>query len=545
MIELTVIRLIVSVRPARVLVCWCPDWPVLAVGADPDAPVAVLVGEGARRIVAACSSAARVAGVRRGQRVRDAQRLCPQLEVHRRDEAGEAREFEPVATAVEELAAGVEVIRPGLLALDARGPARYHGGEQRLAALVRDAVAELSTASGSSVGCGVGIADGVFAATLAARSPGAQDPVLVEPGGSAAFLAGFPPIVLGDPELADALERLGIHTLGKFAALPAAGVVGRFGAAGTTAHRLALGLDPRPPAPRRPAEDLGVAHEFDPAAEQDEPVVFTAKALADRLHRGLAGAGLACVRLGVEVTTVSGRSCFRLWRHADPLGARLSALAVAERVRWQLDGWRTRDPQLEIDPVAVLRLLPDQLVVDVGSQQALWGGPQTPDRVGRAAERVQAILGQSGVLRPRLVGGRDPAGRIEYLAWGDLPEVDKRRDAGPPTLWPGAVPWPAPSVVPRPYPVELRDADGVPVTVTGRAGLTGEPALIVLNGTPGQRGQRQLRVTGWAGPWLYDERWWDSATRRRCARLQCATSDGRVFLLAAVDGTWQVEGIYQ
>ena len=77
--------------PARVLVVWCPDWPVHAVGAGPDVPAAVLVGEGARSTVLACSAAARAAGVRRGQRVRDAQRLCPGLAVHPRDEAAEER----------------------------------------------------------------------------------------------------------------------------------------------------------------------------------------------------------------------------------------------------------------------------------------------------------------------------------------------------------------------------------------------------------------------------------------------------------------------
>jgi len=535
-------------KPSRVLVCWCPDWPVLAAGADPDAPVAILAGEGGRRVVVSCSSAARAAGVRRGQRLRDAQRLCPQLETHRRDEAAEAREFEPVAVALEEIAAGVEVVRPGLLALDARGPARYHGGEQRLAMLVREAVADLSTASGSPVGCGVGIADGAFAATLAARTPGAQDPVLVEPGGSAGFLAPFPVDVLGDPELAGTLDALGIRTLGGFAALPASGVPGRFGAAGVAAHRLAGGLDPRPPAARRPAEELGVEHEFDPAAERDEPVVFAAKALADRLHERLAGVGLACVRLGVEVVTVGGRSCFRLWRHADPLGVRLSASAVAERVRWQLDGWRVRDPHPTLDPVLLVRLIPDRLVVDAGSQQALWGGAETPDRVGRAAERIQAMLGHAGVVRPYVVGGRDPAGRIEYVAWGDLPESGQGHGQGQSqgngqgqnsrAPWPGAVPPPAPSVVPRPYPVELLDGGGALLAVTGRARLTGRPTFLVTDG-------ERLRVISWAGPWLYDERWWDPATRSRCARLQCATADGRVFLLAVVGGAWQVEGVYQ
>src|SRR5579872_2752888 len=121
---------LMDTRAPRSLVCWVPDWPVLAVGGDADAPAAVVDAAGSRARVVACSAAAREAGVRRGQRVRDAQQLSPRLAVHVRDEAAEARAFEPVAIAAESLAAGVEIVRPGLIALDARGPARYHGGEE-------------------------------------------------------------------------------------------------------------------------------------------------------------------------------------------------------------------------------------------------------------------------------------------------------------------------------------------------------------------------------------------------------------------------------
>lgn len=522
--------------PPRALALWCPDWPVTASGADLDAPVAVVDGSGAHRVVTACSPAARESGVRRGQRLRDAQRHCPRLELRGRDEAREAREFEQVAAAAEDLAAAVEVVRPGLIALDARGPARYHGGERRLAALMREAVAELTAPSGAPLGCGVGIADGMFAAALAARSPGAEEAVLVEPGGAAVFLAPYPLGVLERPDLAGTLGRLGVRTLGAFAALPAGDVANRFGPDGSAAHRLARGLDPRPPAPRRPAEDLTAVHEFDPPAERDEPVVFAAKALADRLHALLGACGLTCVRLGVELHTVSGRVCFRLWRHGDAAAGRLSAAAVAERVRWQLDGWRVREPFPRPDPVVLLRLVPDQLVVDAGSRQPLWGRPQVPDRVGRAAEHLQAMLGRTGIARPRLVGGRDPAARVVSVPWGDLPDPGAYADPAAP--WPGAVPPPAPPLVPpEPYPAELRDPAGNPVVVTGRARLTGPPATLTAGGPA-------LRVTGWAGPWVYDERWWDPDTRRRRARLQCATADGRAWLLAVEGGRWRVEGVY-
>jgi len=565
-------------RPLRTLALWCPDWPVTAAGADLDTPVAILQGEGARRTVTACSPAARESGVRRGQRVRDAQRLCPRLVVFGRDEAREAREFEQIAVAAEDLAASVEVVRPGLITLDARGPARYHGGEQRLAALVRDAVAELTTASGSPIGCGVGIADGPFAAALAARAPAAENAVIVDPGATPAFLSPYPVAALGRPDLAGTLGRLGVRTLGAFAALPAPDVAGRFGLEGLLAHRLARGLDPRPPAGRRPSDDLSAVHEFDPPAELDEPVAFVGKALADRLHADLAAAGLACVRLGIDIVAASGRGCFRLWRHGDALGGRLSAPAVAERVRWQLDGWRTREPYPIPDPIVALRLVPDQLVVDSGSQQALWGSEQIPDRVDRAAERVQALLGHGAVQRPRLAGGRDPASRVSTIAWGDLSETNadakagKAGKAGKPgrpgdasrrgpgnasgdpdgtsgyspagalgslgAPWPGAVPPPLPPLLAiRPCPVELRDAAGGAVGVSGRARLTGEPAILTVSG-------KALGVTGYAGPWVYDERWWDPRAHRRRARLQCATDDGRAWLLVVEGGSWQVEAVY-
>ena len=69
-------------------------------------------------------------------------------------------------------------------------------------------------------------------------------------------------------------------------------------------------------------------------------MVFAAKALAERMHDGLAAGGLACVRVQVQAVWEDGRQITRLWRH-DGL---LSALAVAERVRWQLAAWQPAQP---------------------------------------------------------------------------------------------------------------------------------------------------------------------------------------------------------
>src|ERR671920_1182684 len=86
----------------RVMVVWCPDWPVVAAALQHelslDAPLAVVEkGE-----VFACSAAARLEGVKRGMRRRDASARCPELTVLDRTVEHEARTFEVVLSAVEE-----------------------------------------------------------------------------------------------------------------------------------------------------------------------------------------------------------------------------------------------------------------------------------------------------------------------------------------------------------------------------------------------------------------------------------------------------------
>ena len=121
--------------PVRTVVVRCPDWPVrsamAAAGVDPegaeDIPAAVVF---ANRVVST-TPAARAEGVRRGLRRREAQSRCPRLVVLPPDPARDARAFEPVVAAVAELAPGVEVTRPGVCAVAARGPGAISGATAR------------------------------------------------------------------------------------------------------------------------------------------------------------------------------------------------------------------------------------------------------------------------------------------------------------------------------------------------------------------------------------------------------------------------------
>src|ERR1035441_1265041 len=211
---------------------------------------------------------------------------CPDWSLEHPDAGPGARAFEPVVAVVEEFCPQVEVLlQPGTCALSARGPARYFGGEEALAGKISEAVAS------RGLTCQVGVADGLFAAQLAAQVK--PSGLVVAPGRTPAFLAPHPVSALGSPELADLLPRLGIWTLGEFAALLPAEGGSRCGAHGALAHRLARAAAPRPLALRPPSADLSVQLEFDPPAEQAEPVIFAADRKSTRLNSSHLGISYA------------------------------------------------------------------------------------------------------------------------------------------------------------------------------------------------------------------------------------------------------------
>ncbi len=155
----------------------------------------------------------------------------------------EARRFAQVVDRASELCPWAHPVRLGVCALPARGPARFFGGEEavvsRLAAAVEEVETQASPVAGAALAepsALLGVADGLFAAVLAARSG-----VIVPTGGTAAFLAPFSVATLGRPDLAVTLQRLGITNLGQLAALPAASISDRFGADAAACHAVVRG----------------------------------------------------------------------------------------------------------------------------------------------------------------------------------------------------------------------------------------------------------------------------------------------------------------
>jgi protein ImuB len=514
---------------------WCPDWPIIAARRRDETlrnvPVVVRERIGSRDVVRAASTEARAEGVTRGMRRREAEARCPGVECVDIDEANEARTFEVVARAVEQFTPRVVLERPGRCDFPTRGPARYFGGDEPLAALVRDTVTNVLGSDGNDVR--VGIADGVFTARRAA-----QRNLVVPAGESATFLAPWPVRTLGDDDLASLLIRLGLSTLGAVAALPPDAVLARFGSEGRRFHDLARGIDPGPPLLVAPPPNLIEQTELDPPAERVDIAAFAAKELADRLCTRLAERGLACTRVEIVAETEHGEHLTRCWRHDNAL----TPAALAERVRWQLDGWVNTGATTA--GLTMLKLVPDEVVPADGRQLGFWGGDQAAlDRADRALARVQGMLGYDAVVTAVVQGGRTPAEQVRWVPWSEPREPELPLRAGTEiAAWPGALPPPYPArVFDPPLVAELTDSNGYAVTVTGRGEQPRVPAYLRSKAVTGV-------VTGWAGPWAHDVRWWDPDAHQRCARYQLLVGEPegvQIAVIAVVEnGRAAIEAIY-
>jgi protein ImuB len=525
-----------SPTPPRLATVWCPDWPVTTARLTSEAPGDAAVAVVTANHVVACSPIARGAGVRRGMRRREAQSRCPHLVVVARDETAEARCFEPVILAVESLVSAVEVVRPGLVAVGVRGPLRRYADEAALVDALWQAVGWLTEDA-----CQIGVADGAFAAEQAARRG-----MIVPVGESARFLADFPVTTLsafGHLDLVDLLQRLGIHTLGAFAALPARDVMMRFGPSGAWAHRQAGGRDDRPILLREPPAECTVTVELETPVDRVDVVAFSARSAAERFIADLADRGLSCACFELEAFTDNGETLSRRWRHPGVL----TAPDVVDRIRWQLEGWlhgatsQARGGQPPTAGITRLRFVPIETAPTGRHQQALWGGVGAAgERAHRALARVQTMLGLGSVVVAAVEGGRDPLQRTRLVPWGE----DRTPVRDPAQPWPGRLPSPAPSVVvDPPTPVQVLDETGHQVVITERGGVQRAPVRL------GVGGGAAVGVTSWAGPWPADERWWDPAEQVRVARLQLVDVHGRAYLVAGEmhrDGApvWLLEGVY-
>ena len=516
----------------RAAVLWFPDWPVQAARLDSGDELAEPIAIAAQHRVKVCSHAARQLGIRRGMRVRNAQAVAPELTVVDDNPDRDGRMFASLAASFDEVAASVEVLRPGLVVVDVEAAGRFHGSEDKALEMLIDA------ASRRGIDTQAGAADEIATALIAARASR-----VVASGGSAEFLAAQPLGVLvaeeslaADADIVRALGQLGVSTLGELAKLPPNAVTTRFGAKGMRIHRIASAAPDRRVAPELPVEDLAVAITPEDPIERVDAAAFVARALAASLHERLKETGRNCLRLKVVAELGDGTRVERVWRTREAL----TEAGTADRVRWQLDGWLTSGGSGAITSLILepLEFAPPEPVGE------LWADGASTDTARRVVERVQSQLGIDAVLQPRLVGGRGVAERVAMVPFGEEPEDVEKQS------WPGTIPAPLPARlgggIDHPASrIMLISATGAPVIVTAEALLSAEPYGLAW-------GEKRYLVTGWAGPWPVDAGWWAQTDlpAGRVARMQVVGREGGQegavtgWLLVWSRRSWRVEAVY-
>jgi protein ImuB len=342
-----------------VIVCTLyPRFELLAALGDRRAllsePAAVAPEAGREQVVGEVSAPAEAYGIVRGMRLGEAMSRCPGLRLVAPDPEGVRSLWGAVLDRLERIGAQVESDHAGAAFFDADGLHGLHGGD--LAGVLNTARRALGP------GARFGAAPSRFAShaaalqarprrrsaarpaaasgrALAAGATSGRPPVagavLVEAATVRGFLAPLPVALLRTrPELhalPDVLERLGIRTLGEFAALPSRAVAERFGHPGLLALDLSRGRD-TPLEPRRPFEPVVERLDLPEAAsgQQLERALelLIARVLARRERRGRSLRSLA-----VSARFVAGgtwRTSVTL-RHASADPARIR-LALAQRI---------------------------------------------------------------------------------------------------------------------------------------------------------------------------------------------------------------------
>jgi protein ImuB len=502
---------IVAAASSRYACAWVPGFAAAAlVRQDPalcGRPVAALRGSTVRTVVAVTPEAW-AGGARPGMSATEAATRVPDLVGRLEDAEAERAAAGALLDAGWATSPRVEVVEPGCLALDLVGLAALFGDERRIGERLR--------AAGEAVGLPVqvGVGGTRTLAWLAARAGAGV--LVVPPGAERAFLAPRALAFLAPPsDMALALERWGVDTLGALAALPTAALLARLGPAAVRLQALARGADAGPFVPHPSPAPCQEAITLDWEVSALPALAFVLERLLARLAARLAlreaGAtalrstlrladgGLHVHHLGLAAPLRDARTLGRLLRAAlETLQLPAPVVAVA----------------VEAEPVPLAALQAD-----------LFAPPRpSPRELGEILGRLTALVGADQVGAPVAPDTHRPGA----VAMASFPGGEAAFDVPAPASR-------APAWVTGAALVRRRLTPPCPAEVECHAGRPRRVAAAGLRGP----------VVAAAGPWQTGGEWWAETAWAR-EEWDIALPDGTACRLArdSATGAWTIDAIY-
>ncbi len=521
--------------------------------------VAIALTDGASRTLRAVSAAAGRARVRAGMRITEARALCAELHELTWDDVAINASITEMSALLVGASPQVTPVNgtPGLWWVGASGFDGI-GGERALAKeLLRRAKRWHPRPRVAIAGSCVAARAATWTGASFQRDDDERGLIHVIPEGrDAEYLSSAPlALVPMDEELREALQALGLRTVGALASLQAEDIERRWGDVGLRAWRLAHADDPRRPVLARVETHPAVEVELGTPSATMEPVLFVVRAALDRLTQTLIAHGRAIAAIAITLTLDDARGALpnapahtvtREARMARPMAR---VLPLFERCRALLDSWTLDAPVIAVR-VAIVAAAPLS-----GEQGDLlnksWRDIGAADA---AIERLRAELGPGTIVRaqaqdthrPEKAGtwsdgvipsgvGVIPSG-VEESALHAVRNSGRADSSTSPSLRSGSARNDTTSIA------LVRDAQPA-VTSARRALDPPEVAEVLCNGgAPAVvtwRGKR-IAVTRAIGPERLSGDWWDDGYRRDYWRCESSVGEVVVFLDRS-DDAWRVQ----
>ncbi|AGA90398.1 nucleotidyltransferase/DNA polymerase involved in DNA repair [Thioflavicoccus mobilis 8321] len=377
-----------------------------------DHPVAVVDRDRPQGRLLWTDERARRFGIRTGMRFATALALGPELRAAEVSPAQTARAVAEIARRLHGYSPRVEpaIGEPGVFWLDATGLAGLYPSLRAWA----EAIAGDLAANGLHATIVVGFRR---FATYALAKAGRGITSLSDPHTEQAALRDVPLERLAiEPQVRDALARLGILTLGRLLELPAEGVGRRYGPAALELHRLASGDMSLPLQPERPILPPTRRLVLDEAETDAERLVHLIERLLTPLMTELAERGQILEELRLLLR----------FEHLGKHRERLRPAAPTGDTRQLLELVRLRLAQAQLpEGVEELWLAARPTTAEPRQTELLGERPRRDlEAADRALARVRAALGEQSVVRARLGAGHLPENGFD---WEPLPRLAPAR----------------------------------------------------------------------------------------------------------------------
>lgn len=366
----------------------------------------VVVGGGGRPVVLSATYEARRSGVRAAMPISRVRRLCPEAVVIEPDHDRYAEVSRAVMEIFRTITALVEPMGLDEAFIDVSGALRRSGPPTRIAALIRDRIADEQR-----ITCSVGIATTKFTAKLASGRAKPDGVLVVPREETITFLHALPAGALWGvgERTEEALLRLGLVTVADIAHTPAATLRRALGdAVGGRLHDLAWGRDPRPVVAAPPEKSIGSEETFRTDVDDPEVVGRELLRLSERVAARARAAGLlgrtVVIRIRFADFTTITRSR-TLPEHTDVTRV-IHATAIALYARLGLERARLRLVGVRLEGLVEAAEGHHQLVL--GERPRSWREAE------QAVDQARARFGE-GMVRPASLLARPGAGEDNAL----------------------------------------------------------------------------------------------------------------------------------